>query len=286
MKKLITTIVLAALATVAGAAEHSDDWNGAQKPFTIYGNTHYVGTTGISAVLITSPKGHILIDGATEKGGRVVAENIRSLGYKLKDVKYILSSHAHHDHAGGIAQLQKLSGATVLAGAGNVETLRTGVTPKDDPQSGTLDKFPGAAKVRALADGEVVKLGALAVTAHSTPGHTPGGTTWSWQSCEGGQCKNVVFADSLTAISADGYRFTDHPDLVAQFRNSFAAVDGMTCDIAIAAHPAVNDLWGRQERAAKEGNAAYVDTNGCKAIVQAARERLDTRLASEKDGRK
>ena len=282
MKKLITTMLLAALASVAGAAEHSDDWNGAQKPFILYGNTHYVGTAGISAVLITSPKGHLLIDGATEKGGAVVADNIRALGYKLKDVRYILSSHAHHDHAGGIALLQKLSGATVLAGAANVETLRSGVTPKEDPQFGTLDKFPGVAKVRAAADGEVVKLGSLAVTAHSTPGHTPGGTTWTWQSCEAGQCKNMVFADSLTAISADGYRFTDHPDLVAQFRSSFAAVEGLPCDIAIAAHPGVNDLWSHQERAAKEGNSAYVDTNGCKAIVKAARDRLDTRLASEK----
>jgi metallo-beta-lactamase class B len=282
LKKLITTMVLAAIASVAGAAEHSDDWNGAQKPFRIYGDTYYVGTAGISAVLITSPKGLILIDGATEKGGPVVADNIRALGYKLKDVKYILSSHAHHDHAGGIALLQKLSGATVLAGAGNVETLRTGVTPKEDPQFGTLDQFPSVAKVRAAADGEVVKLGTLAVTAHSTPGHTPGGTTWSWQSCEAGQCKTVVFADSLTAISADGYRFTDHPELVAQFRSSFAAVEGMACDIAIAAHPGVNDLWGSQERAAKEGNAAYISTNGCKSIVKAARERLDTRLASEK----
>lgn len=282
MKKLITTMVLAALASVAGAAEHSDDWNGAQKPFNIYGNTYYVGTAGISAVLIASPKGHILIDGATEKGGPVVADNIRALGFRLKDVKYILSSHAHHDHAGGIAQLQKLSGATVLAGAGNVETLRTGVSPKEDPQFGTLDKFPGAAKVRTVADGEVVKQGALAVTAHATPGHTPGGTTWTWQSCEAGQCRNMVFADSLTAISADGYRFTDHPELVAQFRISFAQVEGLACDIAIAAHPAVNGLWGRQERAAKEGNAAYIDSNGCKDIVDAGRKRLETRLASEK----
>lgn len=282
MKKLITTLVLAALASVAGAAEHSDDWSGAQKPFTIYGNTHYVGTAGISALLITSPKGHILIDGATEKGGPVVADNIRALGYKLGDVKYILSSHAHHDHAGGIALLQKLSGATVLAGAANVETLRTGVAPKDDPQFGTLDQFPGAANVRAVADGQVVKLGALAVTAHSTPGHTPGGITWTWQSCEAGQCKNMVFADSLTAISADGYRFSDHPELVAQFRSSFATVEGLACDIAVAAHPGTNDLWGRQERAAKAGNAAYVDTKGCKDVVEAGRQRLETRLASEK----
>lgn len=282
MKKLITTLVLAALAGAAGASVHSDDWSGAQKPFTIYGNTHYVGTAGISAVLITSPQGHILIDGATEKGGPVVAENIRSLGYKLEDVKYILSSHAHHDHAGGIALLQKLSGATVLAGQGNVATLRSGISPKEDPQFGTLDNFPGVAKVRSADDGEVVKLGELAVTAHSTPGHTPGGTTWTWQSCEAGRCENVVFGDSLTAISADGYRFTDHPELVATFRRSFAKVEDLPCDVLIAAHPGINDLWERQERAAKEGSVAYVDSNACRALVTGARARLEKRLASEK----
>lgn len=282
MKKLITTMVLAALASVACAAEHSDDWNGAQKPFTIYGNTHYVGTAGISALLITSPQGHILIDGATEKGGQVVADNIRVLGYKLEDVKYILSSHAHHDHAGGIALLQKLSGATVLAGAANVPTMRTGVTPKEDPQFGTLDSFPGAAKVRAVDDGEVVKLGALSITAHSTPGHTPGGMSWTWQSCEAGRCEAMVFGDSLTAISADGYRFTDHPELVATFRRSFAKVEGLPCDVLVAAHPGFNDLWGRQERAAKEGSMAYVDRDACRALAAGARERLDKRLASEK----
>ena len=233
-------------------------------------------------VLITSPKGLILIDGATEKGGPIVADNIRALGFKLKDVKYILSSHAHHDHAGGISHLQKLSGATVLAGAGNVETLRTGVTPKEDPQSGTLDKFPGSAKVNSVADGEVVKLGTLAITAHSTPGHTPGGTTWSWQSCEGGRCETMVYGDSLTAISADGYRFTDHPELVATFRSSFAKVEALKCDVLIAAHPAVNDLWGRQERAAKEGNSAYADNKACLALVAGARALLEKRLASEK----
>jgi metallo-beta-lactamase class B len=278
--KVLASLILSALATVAQAQNR--DWSAPQQPFTIYGNTHYVGTAGISAILLTSPQGHILLDGTTAKGADVVAANIRTLGYKLEDVKYILSTHSHEDHAGGISALQKMTGATVLAGAANVEALRTGVSPATDPQFGNLSDFAGSAKVRAVADGEVVKLGPLAVTAHSTPGHTPGGTTWSWQSCEAGACKAVVYVDSLTAVSADTYRFTDHPEVVAQLRASIDKVENLKCELAIAAHPEVNDLWGRQQRAAKEGAAAYVDTNGCRSIAAAGRKRLDTRLASEK----
>ncbi|MGW8391971.1 SMB-1 family subclass B3 metallo-beta-lactamase [Pseudoduganella sp. HUAS MS19] len=278
--KVIASLILAAFATVANAQER--DWSAPQQPFTIYGNTHYVGTAGISAILVTSPKGHFLVDGTTAKGADVVAANIRTLGYKLEDVKYILSSHSHEDHAGGVSALQKLTGASVLAGSANVETMRTGVSPKIDPQFGSLSNFAGSANVRAIKNGEVIKLGPLAVTAHSTPGHTAGGTTWSWQSCEAGKCKNVVFVDSLTAVSADSYRFTNHPEVVAQLRSSFNTVDSLACDIAIAAHPEVNDLWGRQQRAAKEGSAAYVDTKGCQNIVEGGRKRLETRLASEK----
>ncbi|WP_426344809.1 SMB-1 family subclass B3 metallo-beta-lactamase [Pseudoduganella sp. R-32] len=277
--KVIASLILAAFATVANAQDR--DWSAPQKPFTIYGNTHYVGTAGISAILVTSPQGHILVDGTTAQGAEVVAANIRTLGYKLEDVKYILSSHSHEDHAGGISALQKMTGAAVLAGSANVDAIRTGVSPKIDPQFGSLSNFAGSAKVRGVADGDVVKLGPLAVTAHSTPGHTAGGTSWSWQSCEAGQCKNVVFADSVTAVSADNYRFTDHPEVVAQLRGSFTTIEGLACDIAIAAHPEVNDLWGRQQRAAKEGNGAYVDAKGCRIIVETARKRLENRLASE-----
>lgn len=277
--KVIASLILAAFASVAHAQDR--DWSAPQQPFTIYGNTHYVGTAGISAVLITSPQGHVLVDGTTEKGAEVVAANIRALGFKLADVRFILSSHSHEDHAGGISRLQKLTGATVLAGQANVEALRSGVSPKSDPQFGALSSFPGSAKVTAVRDGEVVRVGPLAVTAHSTPGHTPGGTSWSWQSCEGGKCKQVVFVDSLTAVSADTYRFTDHPEVVGQLRASIAAVQKMACEVAIAAHPEVNDMWGRQQRAAQEGSTAYVDGNGCRTIAAAGLKRLETRLASE-----
>nr|ACS83724.1 Crb11 [uncultured bacterium AOCarb11] len=277
--KTLASLVMAAFAAVAPA--HADDWSDPQKPFTIYGNTHYVGTAGISAVLITSPQGHVLIDGATAAGAKVIAANIAAMGYRLEDVKYILSSHSHEDHAGGISALQKLSGATVLAGAANVEALRSGVSPKEDPQFGNLSNFQGVAKVRAVKDGEVLKQGPLAITAHATPGHTVGGVSWTWQSCEMGKCKAMVFGDSLTAVSADSYRFSEHPEVVATFKASFSKVEALPCDVMITAHPGVNALFERQKREAAEGKAAYVDAGACKAVAGKGRELLASRLADE-----
>ena len=280
MKAFALTSLLAIAVTTAVNADRG--WSDPQEPFTIYGNTHYVGTAGIAAVLITSPEGHVLIDGATEQGAKIIASNIRALGYSIEEVKYILSSHSHVDHAGGIAALQKWSSAIVLGGAGNVEALRTGVSPKHDPQFGGLPNFPGSANVRAIADGETVPLGSLVVTAHSTPGHTPGGMSWTWQSCEDNDCKTVVFADSISAVSAKTYRFSEHPDVVAMLQQSFAKVEKLPCDILIAAHPQLNDLWGRQQRANTEGKMAYIDAGACRLLAEKARKGLAERLNAEK----
>ena len=279
MNKLTCLFAIALLGADSAHAERG--WSEPQAPFAIYGNSHYVGTAGIAAVLITSADGHVLIDGTTDQGAKIVAANIRSLGYRLEDVKYILSSHAHEDHAGGIAALQKLSGAIVLAGAGNVEALRTGISPEHDPQFGALANFPGAANVRPVADGEVITLGSLAVKAHYTPGHTAGGVSWTWQSCEAASCKAMVFGDSLTAVSADIYRFSAHPEVIAALERSFAKVEALPCDILIAAHPEVNDIWDRKAKVTEQSRAAYIDTEACRALAEKGRKRLATRLASE-----
>jgi len=277
--KLIASAVL-----VFSTSVHASPvlWDTPQKPFVLHGNSYYVGTAGISAVLITSPKGHILIDGTGTKGAPIVAENIRSLGYKLADVKYILNSHAHSDHAGGIAALQKLSGATVVAGRANLATLASGKAGRDDPQFGDLDDFEPVPALRGVGDGEVVHLGPLAVTAHATPGHTPGGVSWTWKSCVDGKCESLVFGDSLSARAADGYRFTDHTLIVASFRKTFAAFQTLPCDILITAHPEINDLLGRLQRQDKAGVSDFIDPNACRRLVAYEQDRLNKRLANEK----
>ena len=188
------------------------DWNAPQEPFAVYGNTYYVGTHGISAVLITSDAGHILIDGAAKESPAQIARHIRQLGFKVEDVKVILNSHEHMDHAGGIAELQKMSGATVLAGKAAVEVLRTGRASKADPQyDPSSTAMRPVARVQGVADGFVVEVGPLRVTAHATPGHVAGGTSWTWQSREGEVTANMVFADSLNAIASAPFQYRTNP---------------------------------------------------------------------------
>jgi metallo-beta-lactamase class B len=150
----------------------------------VYGNTYYVGTHGLGSVLITSPTGHVLIDGALPESVPQIIAHIRSLGFRLEDIKLIVNSHVHFDHAGGIAELQKLSGAWVAASPWTADVMKKGIVPRDDPQFGLIVPIARVSRVEILKDGETLKAGAVTVTAHFTPGHTPGGTSWTWSSCE------------------------------------------------------------------------------------------------------
>src|SRR5687768_17303495 len=187
------------LLTLAGVQADSLDctqckeWNQAQAPFRIFGNTYYVGPRGLSSVLVTSPAGHVLIDGALPQSAPLIARHVEQLGFKMKDVKFILNSHVHYDHAGGIAELQKLSGAKVIGSDLAVNVLRSGKVDRTDPQFGHLLAYPGASNVESLGARKSVDLGSLHLNVIHTPGHTPGGTSWTWKSCEGARCLTVVY---------------------------------------------------------------------------------------------
>nr|AIA11433.1 L1_beta_lactamase [uncultured bacterium] len=276
----LTAIVLAASLVTARAA----DWYAPQEPFAIYGNTYYVGTGGISAVLVTSPAGHILIDvGAPMSPPQIVA-SIRQLGFKVEDIRYILNSHAHHDHAGGIAELQKLSGATVVASPASAELISSGQPDKTDPQLPDLVAMPPVGKIRVIHDGEVLELGPLALTAHFTPGHTKGGTSWTWQSTENGRVANMVFADSLFAMSGAGVRFSDnpgYPNAKADLDRSITTVESLKCDVLVAGHPELGGLWERKAKQPVRGNAAFIDRDACRNYGRKARARLAETLAGD-----
>lgn len=261
------------------------EWNVPMEPFRIYGNTYYVGTAGLSALLVTSDQGHVLLDGGLSQSAALIDANIRKLGFRTEDVRIITISHEHYDHVGGIAGLQRVSGATVVGSAPAARAMAQGLPNADDPQIAFgpgVNAFPAVKGVRVVADGEVVRVGPLALTAHLTPGHTPGAATWSWQSCEGSRCLGVVYLDSLNPISAPGFRFTAEPARVAAYRAGLATVASLTCDVAVSVHPGMTNVAAKlKQRAADPDRNPFIDAQACRAYADSVTKRLETRLADE-----
>jgi len=255
-------------------------WDDPSPPYHVHGDTWYVGTCGISALLVTSPQGHVLVDGGTARGAALIEANIRAAGFRVEDVRYIVGSHEHFDHAGGIAALQAASGATVIAREPAAAVLERGRSGRDDPQYAQLEPMAPVGDVRRIADGEVLALGPLRLTAHATPGHSPGGTSWTWESCQDGRCLTLAYVDSLSAISDDQWRFDGpaHAGYVAAFRQTLDTVAALPCDILITPHPKASDLWSRL---GPRAHRPLAGDGACRDYADRARAGLERRLAEE-----
>jgi metallo-beta-lactamase class B len=281
----VFTTALAAQSPQSSCAD-CVEWNKPQAPLRLYGNTYYVGVHGLSAILITSPAGHVLVDAALPESAAAIEANIRALGFEPRDIKLIVNSHVHFDHAGGIARLQAASGAEVAALPLSAEVLRRGPVGRNDPQFGSIPPIAPVARVRTIRDGETLRVGPIAITAHATGGHTPGSTTWTWQACDGGRCLDIVYADSLTPVSSEGFRFTssrDYPTAIADFQRSFRVISALPCDVLLTPHPDASDLWARvAKRDAAPAPDALVDRTACARYADGGRRRLDTRVAGER----
>lgn len=268
---------------LASACKGRDGWSDPAPPARIYGNSYYVGTCGISVILVTSPKGHVLIDSATAEAVPSILANIRSLGFDPRDIRYLVGSHEHVDHMGGFAAMKAATGAKLLVSIAAKPAVESGVTDPDDPQAGAIpDMAPVAVDGTLTFEPwpDMVVTGkptsAFSLTPRSTPGHTDGGTSWMWRSCEGRKCVSIAYIDSMTAVSRDGYRFTDHPERVATFRETFANVETLPCDILLTPHPGASNLFQRLS-----GAEPLIEAMACKKLVDASRKRLEDRLASE-----
>ncbi|WP_420136742.1 subclass B3 metallo-beta-lactamase [Sphingomonas sp.] len=300
-KTLLTGIAAFLLPTLATAARPQLDpllrpvapkaareWLTPQPPLHIYGNSYLVGFGGLNVGLIKTSEGLILIDGSVPQGVHRIEANLRALGFAIRDVKYILSTEPHFDHASGIGALARDSGAIVVAGKAAVPALQSGWPGSDDPQAGYRAHYHGVGTVRGVADGAVIRLGDVAVTAVATPGHTSGSTSWTWRSCEEGQCKTIVFSASLNPISADHYRFTDpaHRALLDGFRQSFAKMKALPCDILITAHPGQSDgdIKAAKLQAGVKPNP-YLDAKACRDYAAQSEALFNKRIADEKAGK-
>lgn len=262
-------------AAYAKACTDWDDWDKPGPPFRIHGNTYYVGTCGITAILVAGSDGHVLIDSGSEAGADVVLANVASLGFAPRDIRIVLVSHEHYDHVGGVARIAERTGAEIMAGAVAASVLASGNVGPDDALHGEHPAMRPVANVSVIAPGTPVRLGDIALNMVPTPGHTLGAATWQWRACEGGDCRTIVYADSLTPVAAEGYRFADHPAKVADFRRSIAAVAALDCDILLTPHPSASAMRGR----IVGGSLARADA--CPAYAAQLRAGLDARLARE-----
>lgn len=283
----IAVITLASMlpgthAAAQGISTDRGAWNTSQKPFRIYGNSWYVGPHGLSSILVDTGQGLALFDGDLPESAPQIEAHIRALGFHVSDVKWILNSHAHIDHAGGIVALQRASGAEVLASAAGARELQLGGADPSDPQYGSIPYYTPVRHVRVILNGETLHLGNAAITAHYTPGHTAGSTTWTWISCESSRCLHIAYVDSLSAVSAPSFRFSDRPLYVAAFRRSIETVAALPCDILLTPHPDASGFWERVERRRSVTDVSpLIDQSACRTYAAAAAKGLDAKLAEE-----
>ena len=273
------------------ASPYAAQWNRPQQPARIHGDTYYVGVGGLSVALIHTRDGLILIDGALPQSVAAIKEHLLELGFRVEDIKFILSTEAHFDHSGGIAALARDSGAQVVASPLGAQALRAGSVLAMDPQAGEIDPMPAVENVREIADGETLQLGEVTITARYTPGHTPGSTSWTWTSCEdaeGSDCLNVVFGASLTPVGADAFHFigdAGHGDMTPAFRRTMRDFARLPCDILISAHP---DHSGADEKLRRllEGATPnpFIDAQACRDYAARNEAKLDARIVKEKAG--
>jgi metallo-beta-lactamase class B len=255
---VVTCLILTAV-SLAQSTDAGRNMNQPVPPFRIIGNIYYVGASDIGVYLVVTPAGDILLDGGFVETAPQIEANIPQLGFKVKDVKFILNSHAHRDHAGGIAEMRRASGAKFVAMDQDVQALTAGTS------------FPAAIPDRVIHDGDTVTLGGVMLTAHLTPGHTRGCTTWTTVVQDGVKRCNVVFVGSATVLP--DYKLVDRPNAPAtypgieqDYERTFRVLRSLPCDVFLGSHgsfysladkrvvasttPAQNpfiDPWGYQE---------------------------------------
>ncbi len=274
------------LGTVGAARTGGGDvkeWSEATEPFRIVGPIYYVGTKGIGVYLITTPAGNILLNGGVPGTAPLTLASILKLGFKPEDTRILLISHAHFDHVGTLAEMKKLTGAPVEVMEADVELLKSGGAADYLWAKRDEYHFAGVSADKVLKDGETVTLGGVMMTAHWTPGHTPGCTTWTTTVQEAGRAYAVVFADG-TGINP-GTRFVKGPSykgIAEDYRKTFRVLASLQPDIFLAYHAERFDMEAKRARAVRDGVNAWVDAEGYRAFVARETANFERWVAEEK----
>ena len=287
----------AASKDIAGACQGRDGWSDPAPPAHVHGRTWYVGTCGITALLIETGAGLVLIDTGPADAAPHVLANVRALGFDPRTIKWVLMTHEHFDHVGGMAHLLKQTGARLLTGASAAAVMRSGYHGKapdelestdaqtgsgqpaaDDPQASWLAKEPmePVTVSRVLGHRQSLRVGGTRFTMHANPTHSPGSTSWTWRSCEGAACLTIAYADSNSTISTDDYHFSKHPERVDAARAGLRVIEALPFDRLLTPHPGQSAVLERLS-----GTEPLLEPRACAAYSARGSMRLADRLAKE-----
>ncbi|MFZ5670952.1 MAG: subclass B3 metallo-beta-lactamase [Pseudomonadota bacterium] len=272
--------VATAMASMAFAQGVPAPWITAVKPFAIADNLYYVGTQGLSAYLIDTGDGLVLIDGTLEQNVPAIEAGIKALGFKPGEIKLLLNSHAHFDHSAGLAKLKSLTGATLAASERDAPWLENGRYPGID-----MPAFhaPPVKVDRRLKDGEIVRLGGVALTANLTPGHTPGCTSWTFAVAVKGRPKTVIIHCSSSVAANRLAPVEQYPGVVADYRRTFARLAGLKADIFLAPHPEQFGLAAKRRKLEAGDAFAFVDPSELARRNEASRSAFETELKRQRE---
>jgi len=274
-------------ATPTGAQvsdDQSREWNQPVKPFKVVGNVYYVGAKEVASYLIVTPQGNILLDTGFLETVPLIKQSVAQLGFRFDDIKILISSHAHADHAGGFALVKKeLPGAQLMVSEADAPLLARG--GKNDPNFGDHFLFQPVKADRTLRDGDAVQLGGITMTARLTPGHTPGCTTWTMKVREGSRTYDVVFYGSTTIPGFKLVGNTNYPNIVDDFERSFRLLKTLPCDIFLAPHGSFFALEEKIKRLAQQpAQNPFIDEAGFRRIVERTEKEFRAELKRQQSG--
>jgi metallo-beta-lactamase class B len=287
VKKIaVALLALLPLAGVAQAQTVKDflaavrvKWNTPTEPFRMIGNVYYVGTDGLASYLITSPQGHILVDTVMPESTAQIKANIEKLGFKITDIKYLVNTHAHIDHTGGLAEMKQASGGQLIAGEADKPLLEGGYYP--GAESNAALKFPPVKVDRTVREGDTVTLGDVTLTAHETPGHSPGCTSWEFSVKDGDATRAaLIFCSGTVALN----RLVGNPTyagIVADYKKTFARAKDMTIDVLLAPHPEMYKMAEKRAKLTEGGPNPFVNPGEFNTYAATLEKAFEDALAKQ-----
>ncbi len=280
----LTIIVAFLLASGSAVAQGTPDWTNPFPPFRIIGNIYYVGSQGLASYLISTSQGMILINSNLEKSAPMIRESVEKLGFRFSDIKILLISHAHWDHCAGSAAIKELTGAKYMVMDADVPEIEAG--GKGNFQYGDVPtaRYQPTKVDRVLHDGDEVRLGDTVLTAHLTPGHTKGTTTWTMIANEGGKSYNVVIVGSPNVNP--GYKLVNnalYPQIASDYEKMFRVLKSLPCDVFLGAHGNYFGLEAKYAQMKQGGPNPFIDPEGYKNYIALKEQAFLAELAKQQE---